>query len=279
MRTKLLRGREGVTVQLVYSLTIDEYRQALDALGGSAPVVGNGDLDSVPAGSKPGHAAYMVTTAQQRRPRETLQPLDPRTRPRSVAALRSVIRGHAWNTGLWSLLAALDTVCRKVARRRTDGETSKAVITPETVAEILGAPTFIEADVADLHVHAQSAVEQKDGASAGVALVAVLVSSFTGRPVRADVAMTGEITLSGHILPVAGIKEKVLGACRRGLTHVVPPRENEKHFEQDVGDDVRSRITVHYVRRVDELLDLVLLPVEPAGDRPLESIPSPQVRL
>ena len=60
----------------------------------------------------------------------------------------------------------------------------------------------------DLHVHAQSAVEQKDGASAGVALVAALVSSFTGRPVRADLAMTGEITLSGHVLPVAGIKEK-----------------------------------------------------------------------
>ena len=67
MRTKLLRGREDVTVQLVYPSTLDEYRQALDVLGGSAPVVGSGDLDSVPTGSKPGHAAYMVTTAQQRR--------------------------------------------------------------------------------------------------------------------------------------------------------------------------------------------------------------------
>ena len=66
MRTKLLRGREDVTVQLVYPSTLDEYRQVFDVLGGSAPVVGSGDLDSVPTGSKPGHAAYVVTTAQQR---------------------------------------------------------------------------------------------------------------------------------------------------------------------------------------------------------------------
>ena len=88
--------------------------------------------------------------------------------------------------------------------------------------------------------------------------------------------MTGEITLSGHVLPVVGIKEKVLGASRRGLTHVVLPRENWKHFEQDVAGDVRRRITVHYVRRVDDLLDLVLLPAEAAAGRPLESTPSRQ---
>ena len=264
-------------------------------------------------------------------------------------ALRSVIRGYAWDNGLWSLLNELDTLCRKVARRRTEGEMSKAVITPETVAETLGAPTLVEPDVADrmrlpgvalglgwtpyggdvlfvevcrmpgageltltgslgdvmkesartavswvranagrygldeaafretdLHLHVQAAVEQKDGASGGVALVTALVSSFTGRAVRADFAMTGEITLSGHVLPVVGIKEKVLGASRRGLTHVVLPWENWKHFEQDVADDVRRRITVHYVRRVDDLLDLVLLPAEAAAGRPLESTPSRQ---
>ena len=258
-------------------------------------------------------------------------------------ALRSVIRGYAWGAGLWTLLSALDTLCRKVARRRTEGDESKAVVTPETVAQTLGAPTFLEADVADrvrlpgvavalgwtpyggdvlfvevgrmpgagaltltgslgdvmkesvraavswvranagrygldaalfretdLHVHAQSAAERTDGASAGVALVAALVSSFTERPVRADLAMTGEITLSGHVLPVAGVKEKVAGACRRGLTRVVLPRQNEEHFERDVGTDVRRRITVDYVRRVDDLLDLVLLPAETPEDRPLE---------
>ena len=229
------------------------------------------------------------------------------------------------------------------------GRESKAVITPETVAETLGAPTLVEPDVADrmrlpgvalglgwtpyggdvlfvevcrmpgageltltgslgdvmkesartavswvranagrygldeaafretdLHLHVQAAVEQKDGASGGVALVTALVSSFTGRAVRADFAMTGEITLLGHVLPVASIKEKMLGACRRGLTHVVLPRENWKHFEQDVAGDVRRRITVHYVRRVDDLLDLVLLPAEAAVGRPLESTPSRQ---
>ena len=61
------------------------------------------------------------------------------------------------------------------------------------------------------------------------------------------------------------------GACRRGMTRVVLPRQNEKHFERDVGDDVRRRVTVHYVRRVDDGLDLVLLPVEAAGDPPPES--------
>ena len=125
-------------------------------------------------------------------------------------------------------------------------------------------------------MHAQSAAETNDGASAGVALVAALVSSFTGRPVRSDLAMTGEITLSGHVLPVAGVKEKVHGAFRRGLPGVVLPRQNQKHFERDVGGDVRRRVEAHYVRRVDDLLDLVLLPAEAAGDRPLES---PRVRL
>ena len=78
--------------------------------------------------------------------------------------------------------------------------------------------------------------------------------------------MTGQITLSGHVLPVLGVKEKVAGACRRGLTRVV-----QEHFERDVGGDVASRIAVHYVRRVDEVLDLVLLPAAAASVRPLES--------
>ncbi len=88
--------------------------------------------------------------------------------------------------------------------------------------------------------------------------------------------MTGEITLSGHVLPVAGVKEKVAGACRRGLTRVVLPRQNQEHFERDVGGDVRRRITVDYVRRVDDMLDLVLLPAEAAGER---SLKSPRVRV
>ena len=82
----------------------------------------------------------------------------------------------------------------------------------------------------------------------------------------ADVALTGELTLSGHVLPVAGIKEKVLGAIRRGLTRVVLPRQNVPHFEENVADDLRRRITVHAVSRVDEALDLVLAPASSAVD-------------
>ena len=89
----------------------------------------------------------------------------------------------------------------------------------------------------DLHVHVQLAAEPKHGPSAGVVLVAAPVSSFTGRPLRGDLAMTGEITLSGHVPPVGGVKEKVVGACRRGLTHVVLPRQNEPHFEQAVRNE------------------------------------------
>ena len=129
----------------------------------------------------------------------------------------------------------------------------------------------------DIHIHVQSATEMKDGTSAGVALVAALVSSFTGRPVRGDLAMTGEITLSGHVLPVAAITEKVQGAVRRGLSHVVLPRLNRKHFESDVPESVRGRVTVHYVQWIDDLMELVLRSAEPVGDRQLESS-SPQAR-
>ena len=254
-------------------------------------------------------------------------------------ALDAVVRGYAPEPGLWSLLNALRTVCRKAARRRAEGDASKAVITPDAAASMLGTPTFMEMDVAerarppgvavglgwtsyggdvilieagrmtgaggltltgslddefresiltalswlranarryrldaavfgrtDLHVNVQSLAESKGGVSAGVAVAAALASSFTGRPLRAGVAMTGELTLSGHVLPVAGIKEKVLGAVRRGLTRVVLPRRNVPHFEEDVPDDVRRRVAVHAVSRVDEALDLVLGPAPPAVD-------------
>ena len=134
MRTKVLRGREDVTVQLVHTSTLDSVPSGSRCPRRFPPPVGKRDLGSVPAGWK-----------------------------RSARA-----RAVGW---------------------RAEGR-----------------------------------------ASSGVALVAALVSSFTGRPVRADLAMTDEITLSGHSLPVAGVKEKALGACCRGSTHVVPPRQNGKYF-------------------------------------------------
>ena len=112
----------------------------------------------------------------------------------------------------------------------------------------------------DVHLHVQPYQGVRDGVSAGVAIVAALASAFTGRPVRGDLAMTGEITLSGDVLPVGAVKAKVLAARRRGLTRVVVPTGTEEQFE-GLGADLRREMTVHYVTRIDELLDLVLRPV------------------
>ena len=93
-----------------------------------------------------------------------------------------------------------------------------------------------------------------------------MVSALTGRVVRADLAMTGEITLSGRILPVGGIKEKVLAAHRCGLVHVVLPQQNRKQVDEDLGDDLRRAVEIHYISQVDELLDLALERLPAAAD-------------
>jgi ATP-dependent Lon protease len=113
---------------------------------------------------------------------------------------------------------------------------------------------------AEIHLHVPSGAIPKDGPSAGVTMVTALVSELTGRPVRGDIAMTGEITLSGHVLPVGGIKEKVLAARRLGVLQVILPKQNEKDINEDLSDDLRREITVHYVSTIDEVLELALLP-------------------
>ena len=105
----------------------------------------------------------------------------------------------------------------------------------------------------------------KEGASAGVTMVAALVSAFTGRVVRGDLAMTGEITLGGHVLPVGAIKEKVLAAHRYGLARVVLPHRNKKQIDEQLGDDLRRAVAIDYVTRIDEVLD-VALQRAPAAD-------------
>ena len=115
---------------------------------------------------------------------------------------------------------------------------------------------------ADIHVHVQSRAVCKHVASAGVAIV----SELTGRVVRCDLVMTGEITLSGQVLPVAGIREKVLAAHRYGLARVILPRQNQKHVDEELGDDLPCAVAIDYVTRIDELLDLVLRCASTAGD-------------
>ncbi len=120
---------------------------------------------------------------------------------------------------------------------------------------------------AELHLHVPSGAIPKDGPSAGVTMVTAVVSELTGRPVRSDLAMTGEITLSGHVLPVGGIKEKVLAARRLGVLEVAVPKQNEKDVNEDLSPELRRDIKVHYISTIEEILELALLPAPSAQRR------------
>ena len=248
-------------------------------------------------------------------------------------ALRKVIHGYTREAGVRNLEREIGALCRKVARRRAEGDLAAVVITPDTVVEMLGAPKFMDEEVRDrtkkpgvavglawtpaggevlfveasrmagsgsltltghlgdvmkesartalswfrahaanygvdasfykdseIHLHVPSGAIPKDGPSAGVTMVTALASELSGRPVRGDVAMTGEITLSGKVLPIGGVKEKVLAARRLGIFEVILPRQNEKHVNEDLSPDLRREITVHYVDTVDEVLAIALTP-------------------
>ena len=260
-------------------------------------------------------------------------------------ALRAIIRGYTREAGVRNMEREIGAICRKVARKRAEGFDTSIEVTPDTVVEMLGAPKFLDEEVAErtknpgvavglawtpvggdvlfveatrmtgsgsltltghlgevmkesaraalswfrahaskygvdsdfykdaeIHLHVPSGAIPKDGPSAGVTMVTSLVSELTGRPVRGDVAMTGEITLSGHVLPVGGVKEKVLAARRLGIYEVILPRQNEKDVNEDLSPDLRGEITVHYVSMVDEVLELALLPAP--GAQPPADVPT-----
>ena len=258
------------------------------------------------------------------------------------AGLRTIIRGYTREAGVRNLEREIGAVCRKVARRRADGQTdegagharpwstsswarrssstrrwSERTKRPGVAIGLAWTPVggevlFIEAsrmtgtgsltltgqlgDVmkesaraalswvrahaaqwsidpdffksSEIHVHVPSGAIPKDGPSAGVTMATALVSELTRRPVRGDVAMTGEITLSGKVLPVGGIKEKVLAAKRAGIREIILPRQNEKNVKEDLDPELRAGLTIHLVGTIDEVLLLALLPVRtPAARR------------
>jgi ATP-dependent Lon protease len=121
---------------------------------------------------------------------------------------------------------------------------------------------------AELHLHVPSGAIPKDGPSAGVTMATALVSELTGRPVRGDLAMTGEITLSGKVLPVGGIKEKVLAARRVGIREVILPKQNEKNVNEDLSPVLRADLTIHLVSTIDEVLALALTSPVPEAKTP-----------
>jgi ATP-dependent Lon protease len=249
-------------------------------------------------------------------------------------AIRQVIRGYTREAGVRNLEREIGSLCRKVARRRAEGDSTPIEITPAVVVEMLGAPKFLEEEMeertkdpgvavglawtpvggevlfieaskmagsgsltltgqlgdvmkesaraalswlrahakeysidpdffrnAEMHVHVPSGAIPKDGPSAGVTMVTAMASELTGRPVRGDLAMTGEVTLSGRVLPIGGVKEKVLAARRAGIHEIILPKQNAKNVEEDLTPELRKGLSVHLVSSVDEVLALALQPV------------------
>jgi ATP-dependent Lon protease len=138
----------------------------------------------------------------------------------------------------------------------------------------------------DLHIHVPEGATPKDGPSAGIGMCTAVVSVVTGIPVRADVAMTGEITLRGQVLPIGGLKEKLLAAHRGGIKHVIIPGENEKDLKE-IPENVQAKLNIHPVKWMDEVLELALerMPeprlvnasepaVEPQGDKKSDVAPA-----
>jgi len=143
-------------------------------------------------------------------------------------------------------------------------ESARAAFTYVTKnAELLGIPKT-KLGTVETHIHVPAGAIPKDGPSAGVAISTALASELSGRPVRKNISMTGEITLRGRVLPIGGVKEKVLGALRAGITDVILPKANEADVE-DVPDEARSQLRFHFVETLEDVLKLALVP-EPTGE-------------
>src|SRR5438309_869270 len=136
-------------------------------------------------------------------------------------------------------------------------ESARAALTyAKSHADRLGIPEEAIAET-DLHIHVPAGAIPKDGPSAGVTMATALVSALSKRPARHDIAMTGEVTLRGRVLPIGGVKEKVLGAVRAGIRTIILPKDNAPDL-QDIAEDVRKTLDVHLVEDLGEVLSLAL---------------------
>jgi ATP-dependent Lon protease len=118
----------------------------------------------------------------------------------------------------------------------------------------------------EVHIHVPAGAVPKDGPSAGITMATALVSALCGKKVRRDVAMTGELTLTGRVLPIGGVKEKLLGAVRAGIREIIIPAENEAHLD-DLPDDVRQTLQIHLVEDLDEVVAIAMVDGGPKKSR------------
>jgi ATP-dependent Lon protease len=139
-------------------------------------------------------------------------------------------------------------------------------------ATALGIP-LTAFETKDLHIHVPEGATPKDGPSAGIGMCTALVSAYTGIPVKADVAMTGEITLRGEVLPIGGLKEKLLAAVRAGIKTVIIPEENRRDL-REIPANIQEKLVIHPVQWIDEVLHLALVsnPI-PMVDTPSAPLP------
>jgi ATP-dependent Lon protease len=125
----------------------------------------------------------------------------------------------------------------------------------------------------DIHIHVPAGAIPKDGPSAGITMFVALTSLLTNKPVRSDIAMTGEITLRGLVLPVGGIKEKVLAGMRAGIRTIILPKKNEKDLEE-IPEHIRNQMNFKFIQRMDEAIELALKHIEPlSSERETASVP------
>jgi ATP-dependent Lon protease len=253
----------------------------------------------------------------------------------SDEVLAQIVREYTREAGLRNLEREIGSICRKLARKKAEGEKGPFAVNEKNLHKYLGTPRFLDdekelvlppgvvtglawtpyggemlhievstmpgtgkllltgklGDVMkesaqaavslcrakaelygipadfhekrDIHIHVPAGATPKDGPSAGVTLVTALISSLTGIPVSAETCMTGEISLRGRVLPVGGIKEKILAAVAQGMKRVLIPSQNKKDL-QDIPEDLRARISIKFVERVDEVWPLVRMSAKAA---------------
>ncbi len=184
-------------------------------------------------------------------------------------------QGLAWTEVGGELLTIEATILPGTGKTMLTGklgdvmqESAQAALTiVRSKADALGIDKNFYKDT-DIHIHVPEGAIPKDGPSAGIAMVTSIASAFTKRPVRGNLAMTGEITLRGRVLPIGGLKEKLLAAHRGGIKTVIIPKENEKDLV-DIPSNVLKDLQVKLVERIDEVLEAAFAP-RPGQDAPLE---------